>query len=664
MAKIKLRLSAKKENSPEPTDNNHDHDHDHNQDVSTGLPSIVIKSEEVASPKMLKIIPPRPTSGSKSSKKPSKTTSSSTKTTGSLPKIKLKTSLSGANTPAVGSPLASIDNKGTSISNTSTKNTQKTITSDLIPTIKFKPLDPSQQPPKKPKRTPTIKVKPAKLPGNGYDSEDPDKEDDPLIEEAIVLRFAPDENLDIVRAAVESAERGDKYNDNNGVDLSNISIIWKDKRRAAVCVGNAIYAAKLVNLPTISEVHKTIDRKNIYKTVDVSQMLLVVKRIEHEDDALTLKIDKEYGETYPDGLTPPMEFVKEVFHKKYENMVIQNVEDEVARLLKLDAEAESSVFEFIDADEEDIAPMSVIEGKRREKRARKEKKRLQKERKRLLQQKAAEANKSDGTTATTAPVANESMDIDDQFEDLDKEFDKLMEEGHDDKDLFGEYGDEEDNKDDDEEDDDEDEEEDEEEEEDDEDVEIAKPTNSNRQSEDEEDDDDDEDDDDEDEVVNAASDSIRVGGVDIDEPSQHNALIYDEISELQSTIEQKQKDLKKAVNPIMKNRIVDVINRLQSELDMKQSLIIMDKNKSKDNENGDESNDDAGDAEGEDDDEVDGQDVDHVEDGAEDEDNEEDEKQTEAGETAEKEAMIQQDAVANGNEEDEEEDEDDYDDLF
>ena len=42
-------------------------------------------------------------------------------------------------------------------------------------------------------------------------------------------------------------------------------------------------------------------------------------------------------------------------------MVIQNVEDEVARLLKLDAEAESSVFEFIDADEEETLIMSLVE---------------------------------------------------------------------------------------------------------------------------------------------------------------------------------------------------------------------------------------------------------------------------------------------------------------
>lgn len=113
------------------------------------------------------------------------------KSSTSLPKIKLKTSL-------------------------------ETTESSAISTVKFKQLDPNPLSTNtqentvatsstKPKRTPTIKVKPAKLPGNGYDSEDPDKEDDPLIEEAIVLRFLPDETLDTVRAAVESAERGDKY---------------------------------------------------------------------------------------------------------------------------------------------------------------------------------------------------------------------------------------------------------------------------------------------------------------------------------------------------------------------------------------------------------------------------------------------------------------------
>lgn len=129
------------------------------------------------------------------------------KSSASLPKIKLKTS--SESTETLG-----------------------------LPTIKFKPLDsklsstaihenPATDVPAKVKRTPTIKVKPAKLPGNGYDSEDPDKEDDPLVEEAIVLRFLPDETLDTVRAAVESAERGDKYSSTDAdsrrsTDLSSI----------------------------------------------------------------------------------------------------------------------------------------------------------------------------------------------------------------------------------------------------------------------------------------------------------------------------------------------------------------------------------------------------------------------------------------------------------
>lgn len=508
MAKIKLRLSAKSE------------------DVDSNLENSV-KEEPV--PTTLKIKPLK-----------KQTKSQKSANTSSLPKITLKTSSDPDHLPKI--KIKGVDSNALAISD--------------LPDVNIK------------MKTPKIRVKPVKLPGNGYDSEDPDKEDDPLIEEAIVIRFLPDESLDTVRAAVENSERtGDKNSERAGIDLSCISVTWVDKRRAIVRINSLLYAAKLVNLPTISEVHKTIDKKNIFKTVDVCQMLLVVKQISDESEVLSLKIDKEYGETYPDGLTPPLESVKDKFEKKYESEVIQNVEDEVARLLKLDAEAESSVFEFIDPDKENVTPMSVIETKLRKKLSKKEKKRRKREQERLREE-------SQNTATSDITQKEETNNIDDEFGDLDDELDRLMgEEGTGDQSIAGEEED-----DDDEEDDEEDEEEEDGVDEEG-DVEMADANTAQEDDDDEEEEDDDDDDEDEDAIDDNLGDSNLSG----DESAQHNALIMEEVSELESTIAQKEKDLKKAINPIMRNRILDVISRLQQELEMKRQLIVEQSNTENEN---------------------------------------------------------------------------------
>ena len=644
MAKIKLRLSKKDDENPS------------NDSITTSpSTSTTIKLKQP-----------------KTSGKTTKKTESSSSSTGFLPKIKLKTS-----SPTI---APSSDNTFAKKSLKTTNN----ITSNSIPTIKFKTLDQSfnqggnndidnnnnnnNNVRKNKKKTPTIKVKPVKLPGNGYDSEDPDKEDDPLIEEGIIIRFLPDENLNIVRSAVENSERGDKHNkDIDDIDLSNISIVWKDKRRAIVYIEDSMYAGKLINLPTISEIHKTIDKKNIFKTIDISQMLLIVKKIYNENEIFNLKIDKEFGETLPDGLTPPMEFSKQSFTKKYENSIIQNVEDEVNRLLKLDEEAESSVFEFIDTEEEKIIPMSVMEAKAKNKRLKKEKKRLRKERERL--QMASNNNDSIGISINTNTNTNndDEMDIDDQFEDIDNELDKLMDESlndidednnnnntkHDNNNNHNHNNEDDDDDEDDDEDDEEDEEEEEDEIENDDGQQTNNTTKHSEDEDDEDDDDDDDEDDEDDEKSEAVRQSIRNGGVNTDEPSQHNALIYEEIFELESTISQKEKDLIKAINPIMKNRINDVISRLKQELEMKKSLIITEDGdgdqaeNENENENADEEEDDEAN--------------DHNDEANEEE--EEEDVEDDEGEDIE-EDNNKNDKDKNNQSQNEDEDEDDYDDLF
>lgn len=202
-----------------------------------------------------------------------------------------------------------------------------------------------------PLRTPILKLKTPKQPaarkrrhepGNGYDSEASDREDDPAIEEQFILRMPPGDDCDYLRAVIEKKE------------LNPTSDVWfkfKDSRRAVVCVRGNLYSALLVDLPSIIESNKTLDKKAIFKTADICQMLLVSERIRHEDESFNL-LTRPQDITYPHGLTPPMHFVrKRRFRKRISNRTIEAVEAEVDRLLRDDERAEKSSFSLVDAAE-------------------------------------------------------------------------------------------------------------------------------------------------------------------------------------------------------------------------------------------------------------------------------------------------------------------------
>ncbi|KAH3665610.1 hypothetical protein OGAPHI_003798 [Ogataea philodendri] len=351
-------------------------------------------------------------------------------------------------------------------------------------------------------RVPTIRVKPTRTPGDGYDSEDPDREDDPLIEEGIVLRMIPDESLDHLRRCVEDG------------DLSGINIKWKDKKRAILRINGLIYGGKLVDLPSVVEVQKSVDKKNIFKTIDVCQMLLIVKRLESEKDYKDIPIDMEQGETYPDGLTPPLEKSKNRFKKRYQQKVMQTVEDRVQQLLDLDDEAESSTYTFIDPSEEASSYGTP------EPRIKKKKKKV----------KDTDSHVDDELNRLM--LEEEDDDLDD-LDDLDQELEAAFEERRPD----------------------------EEEEE-----EIIEGASAEEEHESSDDDDDDDEEEEEDEQPR------RAGG-EMNEAQQHNAILREEISELEATIDQKSQDLAKANNPIIRNRINDVIGRLKQELELKRLQI-------------------------------------------------------------------------------------------
>ncbi|ANB14991.1 Taf7p [Sugiyamaella lignohabitans] len=423
----------------------------------------------------------------------------------------------------------------------------------------------------KKKRTgiPRIKVKAGRKPGDGYDSEAPDREEDPVIEEAVILRMLPGEHLDYLRAACEQG------------DLSKVSIKFKDPRRAVVTIHDQLFAAQLVDLPTVTEAQKSFDRKNIYKSADVCQMLLVTEPIELEEEALSIKL---VPQQYPHGLTPPMYYARQRrFRKRISNKVIETVEAKVDELFRLDEEAEESRYELLNPNM--LATSGSSAGMA-----------------------AANASASGGSRsprASSEPSTPFDMLAGGEEIEVDEGEVEVEVDGEEDDDLLGleleralqeegEAGGDGDLQDD---------------AEDDDDgmfserksttskgkskgknksaassgdvstpaetpgAETGAETGVDDDEEEEDDEDDDDDDDSDDDDDNENDDNRDDMDEDQIEAMYHNQLLKEEISELESTIEAKQRDANNTVNQIMKGRLLDVVNKLRQELEMKRRVL-------------------------------------------------------------------------------------------
>lgn len=57
------------------------------------------------------------------------------------------------------------------------------------------------------------------------------------------------------------------------------SRVLPDSRRAAFSLNNQLYAAKLIDLPSIVESQKTLDGKQMFKVADISQVRFLVLQL-------------------------------------------------------------------------------------------------------------------------------------------------------------------------------------------------------------------------------------------------------------------------------------------------------------------------------------------------------------------------------------------------
>lgn len=191
---------------------------------------------------------------------------------------------------------------------------------------------------------------PVHPPGDGYDSEASDRELDPAIEEQFILRMVPGEHSDYVRTMMETGKIG--VNRQAGGASLSLKFFDEESHRAVVTVKGQMFAAVMVDLPTITESMKTWDKKSFLKSADICQMLLVFQPVKTEEEAKRAALPAMMDSAsfkWPHGLTPPMhDCVNRRFAKTISRKEIEDKETEVERLLSEDAMADRTAWEWVD----------------------------------------------------------------------------------------------------------------------------------------------------------------------------------------------------------------------------------------------------------------------------------------------------------------------------
>ncbi|XP_054271956.1 transcription initiation factor TFIID subunit 7 [Macrosteles quadrilineatus] len=174
------------------------------------------------------------------------------------------------------------------------------------------------------------------------------------LESQFILRL-PQEPAKALRELVRSGVTSLK--DRLSIKIEN------DMRYGEVRMDHWLMHAKVLDLPTILESMKTIDKKSFYKTADICQIVIC----KEEDDHTTTdeespqkqkkkdpnKVEKKF--LWPHGITPPLKNVrKRRFRKTLKKKYVEapEIEKEVKRLLRGDNEAVSVRWEVINEEDE------------------------------------------------------------------------------------------------------------------------------------------------------------------------------------------------------------------------------------------------------------------------------------------------------------------------
>ncbi|KAF2030055.1 hypothetical protein EK21DRAFT_66531 [Setomelanomma holmii] len=224
--------------------------------------------------------------------------------------------------------------------------------------IKLK-IKPKGAAPSAPQRSSTaiLKVKGAGKPpvrpyGVGYDSEADEAEQDPAIESQFILRMIPGPDCDLLRKAIEEKKIGQSVH--QGGPGVYFRFFDREGRRAMVTIQGRNYAASMIELPTVIETMKSWNKKDWVKTADVCQMLLVLGRVQTEDEAKKYprpSLVEPDSHRFPHGLTPPTRWVRKLrFRPRKSYLDVERAEAQMNRLLNDDENAESTKYELVDSD--------------------------------------------------------------------------------------------------------------------------------------------------------------------------------------------------------------------------------------------------------------------------------------------------------------------------
>lgn len=192
------------------------------------------------------------------------------------------------------------------------------------------------------------------------------------LESQFILRL-PENQASTLREAIKSGE-----------SLSRRLTVRFDSdiRHGTVKLDTCSMPARLYDLPTIIESYKTLDRKNFYKTADISQILICKEDSTKsppttsknatfiDDETRKAKYDELFASIggagkreflFPHGLTPPLKNVRKrrfrkTLKKKYVDF--SEIEKEVKRLFKFDCEAIESRYEIVEDTKPDKAQPS------------------------------------------------------------------------------------------------------------------------------------------------------------------------------------------------------------------------------------------------------------------------------------------------------------------
>lgn len=107
----------------------------------------------------------------------------------------------------------------------------------------------------------------------------------PILEQQMIIRFPAD-----IAARLTASMEDEHFED--------FKIKFVDKRHATVKVFGETLNAVLVSLPTMVETHRTVDGSHLFKSADISEILIV-----HRPNAAPKGITEEFVSEH--GLTPP-----------------------------------------------------------------------------------------------------------------------------------------------------------------------------------------------------------------------------------------------------------------------------------------------------------------------------------------------------------------------